>query len=235
MQRKRLLTIALAIALPAVIVAGTEGNSAPEDQQRGTVAQPRAKLRENAAPAAATAPGEALLQPSDEVAVLTTSQGRIVIQFFPDVAPQHVSNFKSLAQSKFFDGTTFHRVIPGFMIQGGDPNSKNDNLMDDGIGRGPRTLPAEFSKIRHGRGVVSAARGQDPNSASCQFFIVVAPAAHLDGQYSAFGQVVAGMEVADKIVALPRNQRDNPGKAALVESITIEPASAALGEEFFKK
>jgi len=114
------------------------------------------------------------------------------------------------------------------MIQGGDPNSKDDNPANDGTGRGPRTLNAEFSKIPHTRGILSVARAQDPNSASCQFFIMVTKYPSLDGQYSVFGEVVKGIEVADKIVALPRNERDNPGKASLVESITIVKAGEVL-------
>jgi peptidyl-prolyl cis-trans isomerase B (cyclophilin B) len=168
------------------------------------------------------------LTPADQVGVITTNFGKIVIRFFPEVAPNHVTNFKTLAGSKFYDGTTFHRVLPGFMIQGGDPNSKDDDLTNDGIGRGPRTLDAEFSTISHVKGIVSMARSQSPNSASSQFFIVVADSKHLDGQYSAFGKVVSGMDVADKIVGLKRNERDNPGKAALVKSITIEKAGDVL-------
>lgn len=168
------------------------------------------------------------LGPDDEVAVIATDFGEIVLRFFPDVAPEHVSNFINLAKSKFYDGTTFHRVIPGFMIQGGDPNSRDDDLMNDGIGRGPRSLKAEFSRIPHARGIVSMARGQDPNSASCQFFIMVAEAKNLNGQYSAFGTVVEGMDVVDMIVGLPRNERDNPGKATTLRSIKVKKASDVL-------
>ena len=158
-----------------------------------------------------------------EVAVIYTKQGTMVMQFYPDVAPGHVTNFMELARDKFYDGTTFHRVIPGFMIQSGDPNSKDDDLNNDGTGRGPKTLKAEFSDIPHTRGIVSAARSRNPNSASSQFFIVVADKyPSLDGQYTVFGNVFEGMDVADKIVNLPRNRMDNPGKAALVDSVRIE-------------
>ena len=173
-------------------------------------------------------PGIQPLTEKDEVAVITTGFGKIILRLYPQIAPNHVKNFKSLAMSKFYDGTTFHRVIPGFMIQGGDPNSKDDNPNNDGIGRGPRTLNAEFSKTPHKKGTLSAARSQSPNSASCQFFIMVDRAPHLDGQYSVFGEVVKGMDVADKIVALPCNEKNNPGKAATVKSITIEKAGEVL-------
>ncbi len=137
--------------------------------------------------------------------------GKIVIELFPDIAPKHVANFDSLVAIKFYDGCAFHRVIPGFMIQGGDPNSKTEPREKWGFGQpGQTRVPAEFSKLQHKRGIVSAARSKDPNSATSQFFICVADAPHLDGQYSIFGQVVSGMEVADKIVSAPRDQRDNP-------------------------
>ncbi|MEA1997413.1 MAG: peptidylprolyl isomerase [Gemmatimonadota bacterium] len=173
-------------------------------------------------------PQTAELKADDEVAVISTDFGRIILRFFPGAAPGHVSNFKSLARSKFYDGTIFHRVIPGFMIQGGDPNSRDDNQANDGGGRGPRLLKAEFSRIPHEKGIVSMARSRDPNSASCQFFILVGRAPHLDGQYSVFGKVVKGIEAVDKIVALPRNEGDNPGKAAVIHSITVERAGDVL-------
>jgi len=188
------------------------------------------KKTADAKPAMETLGGQQVkaLGPDDEVAVIATDFGEIVLRFFPDVAPEHVSNFINLAKSKFYDGTTFHRVIPGFMIQGGDPNSRDDNLMNDGIGRGPRSLKAEFSRIPHTRGIVSMARGQDPNSASCQFFIMVAAAKNLDGQYSAFGMVVEGMDVVDMIVGLSRNERDNPGKATTMRSVAVKKAADVL-------
>ncbi len=164
------------------------------------------------------------LQADDELAVITTDLGRIVLRFYPEVAPNHVNNFKSLARAKFYDGTTFHRVMPGFMIQGGDPNSRDDNLDNDGIGSGPQRLRSEFSRLPHKRGILSMARSQNPHSASCQFFICVADALFLDGQYTVFGEVIKGMEVADKIVSLPRNEKNNPGKAAIIRSVTIERA-----------
>jgi peptidyl-prolyl cis-trans isomerase B (cyclophilin B) len=200
--------------------------SAQGGEKKDPAQVPQPKMRKNPP---APEPGAAKLKADEDVAVITTNFGKIIFQFFPDVAPNHVNNFKSLAQSKFYDGTTFHRVIPGFMIQGGDPNSKDDDLNDDGRGRGPRTLEAEFNSIKHERGIVSTARGQDPNSASSQFFIMVTSNPSLDGQYTVFGKVVKGMDVVDKIVNLPRNKMDNPGKAAIVKSITIEKAGTVPG------
>jgi peptidyl-prolyl cis-trans isomerase B (cyclophilin B) len=136
--------------------------------------------------------------------------GEIVLQFYPDVAPNHVKNFLDLAGKKFYDGTTFHRVIPGFMIQGGDPNSKNPDRASHGMGGPGHHVKAEFNSKPHKRGVVSMARANDPDSAGSQFFICVADAHFLDWQYTAFGEVVSGMEVADKIVSVKRDGRDNP-------------------------
>ncbi len=156
-------------------------------------------------------------------AVIDTRLGKIVIRFFPDKAPLHVKNFITLAESGFYDGTVFHRVIPGFMIQGGDPKSKDLNKAAHGTGGPGYTIKAEFNDTKHKRGVISMARTNDPNSAGSQFFIMVADATHLDGQYSAFGEVVEGMETVDKIVAQPRDARDNPNERVEVK-IRIEYA-----------
>ena len=150
--------------------------------------------------------------------VITVSQGGkvlgdIVLELFPDLAPKHCANFDSLVAAKFYDGTAFHRVIPGFMIQGGDPNTKIDSLMAK-WGQGDpsqKHVPAEFSKTKHVRGILSAARrGNDINSATSQFFICVDDASSLDEQYTVYGQVLSGMEVADLIVGAPRNREDRP-------------------------
>jgi cyclophilin family peptidyl-prolyl cis-trans isomerase len=154
--------------------------------------------------------------------VIETDFGKIVFRFLPDKAPGHVENFKKLARSGFYDGTAFHRVIPGFMIQGGDPNSRSDDRSRHGTGGPGYSIPAEFNDLSHVRGVVSMARSSDPNSAGSQFFIVVADSTFLDRQYSAFGRVVEGMEVADKIVNLPRDARDNPLQKAVMKRVAIE-------------
>ena len=145
-----------------------------------------------------------------QIAVIETNFGNIVIQLFPDVAPGHVENFVKLARDGFYDGSTFHRVIPGFMIQGGDPNSKDEDRSNDGQGGPGYTINAEFSDVPHKRGILSMARAQDPNSAGSQFFIVVKDSNFLDGQYTVFGEVIEGMEVADKIVNVEKDGNDNP-------------------------
>lgn len=159
-----------------------------------------------------------------EVAVMQTNLGNITLKFFPDKAPKHVENFKKLAREGFYDGTKFHRVIPGFMIQGGDPNSKSDDRSMHGTGGPGYSVPAEFNDTPHTRGILSAARSSDPNSAGSQFFLMVARAPHLDGQYTAYGEVIDGMDVVDKIVALPKDRRDNPNpeNPAIIERVTIE-------------
>jgi peptidyl-prolyl cis-trans isomerase B (cyclophilin B) len=143
-------------------------------------------------------------------AIIETRFGNIEIRFFPEVAPNHVSNFIELAKKGIYDGSTFHRVIPGFMIQGGDPNSKSPDRSKHGMGGPGYTIKAEFNKKPHKRGILSMARAQHPDSAGSQFFICVADASFLDGKYSVFGEVVSGMEVADKIVSQPRDSMDNP-------------------------
>jgi peptidyl-prolyl cis-trans isomerase B (cyclophilin B) len=143
-------------------------------------------------------------------AVIETKFGNIELGFFPDVAPNHVNSFIELAKKGFYDGTTFHRVIPGFMIQGGDPNSKDPDRSRHGMGGPGYTIKAEFNQKPHKRGTLSMARSADPDSAGSQFFICVADAPFLDRQYTVFGEVVSGMEVADKIVNEPRDKRDNP-------------------------
>ena len=147
---------------------------------------------------------------SNEIAVLETPLGKIEFEFLEDLAPGHVKNFKDLANEDFYNNTTFHRVIPGFMIQGGDPNTKSDDRSTHGMGGPGRTIKAEFNDEPHDRGIVSMARAQDPDSAGSQFFVVVKDSHFLDGQYTAFGRVVSGMDVADKIVNSPKDDRDNP-------------------------
>ena len=144
-------------------------------------------------------------------AVITTKFGQMELVFFPELAPKHVESFLNLAKKGFYNGTLFHRVIPGFMIQGGDPNTKDPSQRHlYGMGGPGYTLPAEFNRIPHERGIVSMARAADPDSAGSQFFIMVGKAPSLDGQYTVFGEVVKGVEVADKIVNQPRDFRDNP-------------------------
>jgi peptidyl-prolyl cis-trans isomerase B (cyclophilin B) len=137
--------------------------------------------------------------------------GEILLELCPDIAPKHVANFEKLVADGSYNGTAFHRVIPNFMIQGGDPNSKNKPRNTWGMGDPSQTtVPAEFNETHHGRGILSAARTPDPNSATSQFFICVADAGFLDRQYTVYGEVLKGMDVADKIVNSKRDGADNP-------------------------
>ena len=145
-------------------------------------------------------------------AIIETRFGEIELELFPDKAPGHVKNFCDLAKKGAYDGTTFHRVIPGFMIQGGDPNTRDPKAArsQHGTGGPGYTIKAEFNDTSHQRGILSMARAADPNSAGCQFFICVKDSTFLDRQYTAFGRVVRGIEVADQIVSAPRDRSDNP-------------------------
>ncbi len=159
-------------------------------------------------------------------ATIETKFGEITLKFFPEVAPNHVNSFIELAKDGFYDGTTFHRIVPGFVIQGGDPNTKSDDKSRHGMGGPGFTLKAEFSKLPHKRGSLSMARAANPDSAGSQFFICVADAPFLDGEYTIFGEVVEGMDVVDKIVSQPKDQRDNP-----IERVEMKVKVAAPKEK----
>ncbi|RPJ42439.1 MAG: peptidylprolyl isomerase [Deltaproteobacteria bacterium] len=159
---------------------------------------------------------------SETKAVIETKFGNIELKFFPEAAPGHVSNFLELAKKGFYDGTTFHRVIPGFMIQGGDPNTKSPDRSKHGLGGPGYTIKAEFSEKPHKRGILSMARAQDPNSAGSQFFICVGNASFLDGKYSVFGEVTSGIEVVDQIVSQPRDKKDNPNDRVEMKVKVVE-------------
>lgn len=154
-------------------------------------------------------------------AIIETSNGKIVFKLSPDIAPETVRNFKKLAESGFYNGILFHRVIPGFMIQGGDPNTKQPDKSKWGLGGPGYNIKAEFNSRSHLRGVVSMARAMDPDSAGSQFFIITTDSTFLDGQYTSFGEVIEGIEVADKIVNLPRDSNDCPLQEAKILQITI--------------
>ena len=154
-------------------------------------------------------------------ATVETSLGTIVFELLPNYAPETVRNFTKLAKSNFYDGTLFHRVIPGFMIQGGDPNTKKPDKSKWGMGGPGYTIKAEFNSKSHLRGIVSMARAADPDSAGSQFFIVTTDSAFLDRQYTVFGEVKNGMDVADKIVNLPRDRNDCPNQEAKILRITV--------------
>ena len=154
--------------------------------------------------------------------VIETSLGEIELKFFPEEAPNHVKSFINFAKEGFYDGTIFHRVIPGFMIQGGDPNTKGDDTSKYGMGGPDVNLKAEFNSISHKRGIVSMARSQSPDSAGSQFFIVVKESPFLDRQYTVFGEVVSGLDVADKIVNSPRNSSDLPNERIEMKMKVVE-------------
>lgn len=151
----------------------------------------------------------------DEVAVIETDFGRIVLEFFPKVAPQHCANFKRLANAGFYNGVKFHRVLAGFVIQGGDILTRDANPQNDGTGTPGYSIPAEFNNIPHDRGILSMARSGHPDSGGSQFFICVAPAYQLNNQYTVFGRVIEGMDVADKIVAAAKNVELPPDAVAM--------------------
>ena len=136
----------------------------------------------------------------DEIVIMETTRGTLVLKLFPQLAPNHCNNFKKLANSGFYDGTRFHRVIPGFMIQGGDILSRDSDRANDGTGGPGWTVDAEFNETQHKRGILSMARSSDPNSAGSQFFICSADATHLDGKYTAFGEVIENIYVVDHLV-----------------------------------
>ena len=157
-------------------------------------------------------------------AVVNTNLGNIQFELLSDIAPETVRNFIKLTKSGFYDGTLFHRVIPKFMIQGGDPNTKEADKSTWGTGGPGYNIKAEFSSRSHLRGIVSMARSSDPDSAGSQFFIVTGDSTFLDREYTVFGQVVNGMEVADKIVNLPRDGNDCPLQEAKMLQVTIPDA-----------
>ena len=158
-------------------------------------------------------------------AIIETRFGNMELQFFPEVAPIHVNNFIELAKKEYYDGTIFHRVIPGFMIQGGDPNTKNPDRSKHGMGGPGYTVKAEFNEKPHKRGTLSMARAANPDSAGSQFFVCVAEAPFLNKQYTVFGEVVSGMEVADQIVIQPRDKRDNPHDRIEIKVRMVEKQS----------
>lgn len=158
--------------------------------------------------------------------VIETHLGNIELRLFPEVAPGHVENFLKLAGDGFYNGTTFHRVIPGFMIQGGDPNSRLDDRKLHGTGGPGYTIDAEFNDKPHVRGALSMARSSDPNSAGSQFFIVVKDSNFLDRQYTVFGEVARGMDVADQIVSVERDPRDNPLRPIPMNVRLVERAAS---------
>ncbi len=210
-MKKLLLNCSLVLLFGVALASAAETNTpAPK-------AEPK---KEETKPAAKTVDVK-------EVAVLKTSEGEMVLEFWPDVAPGHVENFKKLAKQGFYDGTCFHRVIKGFMIQSGDPLTKDDaNKSRWGTGDPGYKIKAEFNSKPHTRGVLSMARSQDPNSAGSQFFICHGDPRFLDNQYTAFGKLIKGDEVLEKIATTSTEPGDRPVKRVNVESIKIVPADS---------
>ena len=153
---------------------------------------------------------------------IETNHGNISFELLPELAPETVRNFEKLAKDGFYDGTLFHRVIPGFMIQGGDPNTKTDNKGSWGMGGPGYNIKAEFSSRSHLSGIVSMARSQDPNSAGSQFFIVTSDSAFLDREYTVFGQVKEGMDIADKIVNVQKDGNDCPLEKVVMSKVSLQ-------------
>jgi len=169
---------------------------------------------------------------ANEVAVIKTSQGEMVVQFWTDAAPETIANFKKLARSGFYNGTIFHRIVKGFMIQGGDPNTK-DPAKESSYGEGTAgyRIKAEFNDHPHERGVISMAREAQPDTASCQFFICLQPVHRLDHQYATFGKLIKGLDVLDKIgdtptVTGPDGARSKPTERVTINSVEIVPADS---------
>jgi peptidyl-prolyl cis-trans isomerase B (cyclophilin B) len=169
---------------------------------------------------------------SNEVAVIKTSEGDMVVQFWTDAAPNTIENFKKLARQGFYDGTIFHRIVKDFMIQGGDPNSKDPAKENSyGMGGPDYKIKAEFNDHSHDRGVISMARGPDPDSAGSQFFICLSPVHRLDHQYTTFGKLIKGDDVLDKIGNTPverntQGETSKPTKRVVIQKIEIVPASS---------
>jgi len=172
------------------------------------------------------------MQSPNDVAVIKTNEGEMVVQFWTDAAPNTIENFKKLARQGFYDGTIFHRIVKGFMIQGGDPNSK-DPAKESTYGQGDPgyKIKAEFNNHSHDRGVISMARGPNPDSAGSQFFICLAPVRRLDGQYTTFGKLIKGDDVLEKIGGTPvtnngMGEMSKPTKRIVIEGVKIVPADS---------
>jgi peptidyl-prolyl cis-trans isomerase B (cyclophilin B) len=172
---------------------------------------------------------------TDKVAVIETKVGKMVVEFFEKDAPKTVENFQKLAGKGFYDGTAFHRIVKGFMIQGGDPLSKDPGNPNVGTGDPGYKIKAEFNKNKHVLGVISMARSQDPDSAGCQFFICLGDASFLDGQYTAFGKLVAGEDVLKKIGETPTKMSRSGEKSEPIERVAVEHIKVMSRADALKK
>jgi peptidyl-prolyl cis-trans isomerase B (cyclophilin B) len=206
-------------ACVVMVCQSTQSRAAdPTNKAPATAAEPAIGVPDKKAPAPAG---------NDEVAVVKTSEGEMVLEFWPDVAPKTVENFKTLAKKGFYDGTCFHRVIRGFMIQGGDPLTKDATKEAMwGTGDPGYKIKAEFNDKSHTRGVLSMARSNDPDSAGSQFFICHGSPTFLDHKYTTFGKLIKGDDVLEKIATTPTHPPDRPDKRMAVESVKIVPRSS---------
>jgi peptidyl-prolyl cis-trans isomerase B (cyclophilin B) len=238
MLRKALTALALGV-FAGFLAAGT---AHAEETAQGKDAKAKDAKTEAAAKPAKAAAKAATKGASDEVAVMQTSKGTMVIEFWEKDAPQTVANFKKLAKQGFYDGTGFHRIIKNFMIQGGDPLSKNPNDPNLGTGSPGYTIPDEFNSHKHVPGVLSMAHSAAPNSGGSQFFIMHGTASSLDGKYTAFGHLIRGMDVLNKIADTPcgpnpmmPGENSKPKEWTKIISVKIEPRAVALGGGEAKK
>ncbi|EEF59832.1 peptidylprolyl isomerase [Pedosphaera parvula] len=210
MKKSLILTCLLTLAMGLVTARAEDAKESKKDE-------PKTEEKKEEKKSAAT----------NEVAVIKTTAGDMVIQFWPDVAPKTVENFKKLAREGFYDGTAFHRVIKGFMIQGGDPLTKDASKEDAwGTGDPGYKIKAEFNDRPHERGVISMARSADPDSAGSQFFICHGSPRFLDHQYTAFGKLIKGDDVLEKIATTPTHPPDRPDKRQGIISVKIVPADS---------
>jgi len=215
------------LTLSAVFLngCGSKKDSTMERKKDTVKSEARVEARDTLKVSADTVKTQSDTSSSAEsnIVVIETSMGNMTVELYEKDAPKHVENFKKLVRSKFYEGTTFHRVIPGFMIQGGDPNSKDNDRSNDGLGGPGYTIPAEI-KLKHQKGSVASARlgdAQNPKreSSGSQFYIVTGEASHLDGQYTVFGKVIKGLEVAEKIQNVKRDERDNPLEKVIIKKV----------------
>lgn len=229
MEGNDLKRVFLGLLMSVAMTACAQNSGDTTGTQTDTTATTATETTASAATettSSATPPAQekAMSQYENKVAEVHTSAGQIDIRFYPDVAPNHVKNFIDLAEKGFYNGTKFHRVIPDFMIQGGDPNTKTGDTSMWGTGGSGTNVKAEFNRVPHTRGIVSMARSGHPDSASSQFFIMVADYPSLNGQYSVFGRVTKGMDVADKIVSAPKGANDRPNNPTTIDKIVIRDA-----------
>lgn len=230
---KKIMILMMSLSIIAVFATGCKKSDEPKPApaapaQTTTSKAPEQKPVETATPKsqkqkAVKSPSASIPKKAGETMVkIETKFGSIELKFFPEVAPNHVKNFIELAKKGFYNGTTFHRVIPGFMIQGGDPNTIDADKSKHGMGGPGYQIKAEFNTKPHKRGTLSMARSANPDSAGSQFFICVADTPSLDNQYTVFGEVVSGIEVVDKIVSQPRDRRDNPNDRIEMKVTVVE-------------